>query len=610
MTTHPSAAGRLRPASAADFSRYAKNFAWLLRCPLQEAQKLLAQAYGFPDLHELQIELKRPGTPGPFDEPVRWPLFRRAFDPALVTHPVGVRARDLQWLEGSARENRLAQLMRDRVEEGWLDRRELGVFEAGFFCDPKTHRQLFANVKAGCLALESGSEEHQLDWLCNNWPVGFWPLLRELCGGLVEGDPDWRENPSSSQAFRLCQYRAPIVYDLMTSEFPLAPWVVSSERSGDGVSDSVKLCAGQAGLFEDDLGWSEEASMLFKARKLELSDEQWIQALEDMERFVHGQSAPLPDYLQRVESLELVLKCWRYASLRAWAQEFAERSPYDQLTVILDERDWPRQKPKPKALVKDFAGTLTMNLRLEISRSSVFESDGTPVTLWRYLAEFSRGQGKAESTPVGHVSGWLIVPWDNDLNFADDETLFEVMDAASAQLNDVWKVLKGQVVPAQGLHEVGELVEKDGFLHCLATAEVELMPAFRGQGLVPAMLEQISICLSDTPYNSVDAGWHIRSRIAAQQDVSVHDPYDEVVERSGLPLFGSPAIWVLPVEGEPQQDRVLRPHLRNSLQKLPARNATTVAERRKRKLMKHFLAMQSPEVGDIVCYDPHDYPGT
>ena len=59
---------RYRPASAEDFSRSAKALARTIRLSLQHSQELLALAYGYSHLHELQQALKTPGRPGPYDD--------------------------------------------------------------------------------------------------------------------------------------------------------------------------------------------------------------------------------------------------------------------------------------------------------------------------------------------------------------------------------------------------------------------------------------------------------------------------------------------------------------------------------------------------------------
>ena len=58
---------RFRPTSKKDFSRYARDLSWLIKEPLQKTQGMLARMYGYGSLHELQMNMAKPGEPGPFD---------------------------------------------------------------------------------------------------------------------------------------------------------------------------------------------------------------------------------------------------------------------------------------------------------------------------------------------------------------------------------------------------------------------------------------------------------------------------------------------------------------------------------------------------------------
>ena len=57
-----------RPTSWNDFSRYAKSLSSGINLALQKSQELLARAYGYSNLHELQQALKTSAPPGPFDD--------------------------------------------------------------------------------------------------------------------------------------------------------------------------------------------------------------------------------------------------------------------------------------------------------------------------------------------------------------------------------------------------------------------------------------------------------------------------------------------------------------------------------------------------------------
>lgn len=59
---------RFLPVDGLDFGRRAKALSKLLEQPLQDAQQILARAYGFAHLHELHQALKSDRLPGPFDD--------------------------------------------------------------------------------------------------------------------------------------------------------------------------------------------------------------------------------------------------------------------------------------------------------------------------------------------------------------------------------------------------------------------------------------------------------------------------------------------------------------------------------------------------------------
>jgi hypothetical protein len=76
-----------RPVSEEDFLRYSKALAFVIEEPIQVAQRILANVYGYDDVHELQMALKLPGVPGRFDSQfsyeeietrsgMEWPVYR------------------------------------------------------------------------------------------------------------------------------------------------------------------------------------------------------------------------------------------------------------------------------------------------------------------------------------------------------------------------------------------------------------------------------------------------------------------------------------------------------------------------------------------------------
>lgn len=62
--------GRFHPATEQQFYGYAKHLAWLIEIQEFEARKMLARIYCYRNIYELEQILKRPATPGPFDDAI------------------------------------------------------------------------------------------------------------------------------------------------------------------------------------------------------------------------------------------------------------------------------------------------------------------------------------------------------------------------------------------------------------------------------------------------------------------------------------------------------------------------------------------------------------
>jgi hypothetical protein len=141
-------AGKFRPVSLQDFTRYAKSLAWLIELPLQRSQELLAQIYGYADRHELQRVMAIPGEPGPFDS--EW--FSRDEDNDLGSN---------NGVDLAGRGNRtLALVARNAgIELKDLSGRQWKSREIGLFDHPYEHREKFRHVQTMFTILESDSGE-------------------------------------------------------------------------------------------------------------------------------------------------------------------------------------------------------------------------------------------------------------------------------------------------------------------------------------------------------------------------------------------------------------------------------------------------------------------
>lgn len=124
MSKSPLAALPFRPVSLDDFYRYAKSLSRLIDEPPQPSQQLLAKAYGYSDLHELQGILERQGDPGPFEWESR------------DTYPYAVDGLD-------ERRERLLRLVAEKKgvsSPKWLKHRYSKVVDLGLFDTPPRHR--------------------------------------------------------------------------------------------------------------------------------------------------------------------------------------------------------------------------------------------------------------------------------------------------------------------------------------------------------------------------------------------------------------------------------------------------------------------------------------
>lgn len=176
--TASNSSGRFLPATLLDFSRYAKNLAWLLDIKTQAAQELLSRMYGYEHLHELQQAIKAGGSPGPYwdqgsDELHGW-------EPAGLcvfgTVP-GERSRRhadvfLKWKRASGRSRE------------YLEGNERLIVELGLTDSPESHRGCVRRVKA---FLEGKLSVDERGFPCGIWAFLFDYSLEEVPA--VQGQP-------------------------------------------------------------------------------------------------------------------------------------------------------------------------------------------------------------------------------------------------------------------------------------------------------------------------------------------------------------------------------------------------------------------------------------
>ena len=225
------------------------------------------------------------------------------------------------------------------------------------------------------------------------------------------------------------------------------------------------------------------------------------------------------------------------------------------------------------------------------------------MALWDYQAcVYLLLPERAEATLLAVIEGHLIVLQKNG-HWVHSGTLFEAMDAHSAQLNDVWKVLTSSFlsqVKCNAFEEYIEgFVEESGEMPCFATCHIELAEPYRGHRLAGRLLAAVGDMFSDA----------LSFDIEAQEEPDDDDWVEWHAQRS----FGQLAAFVFPVAGtRPEDVPVAQPALRSSRNKrMGARRRDAAIELRKERLSAYFLSIE-PQLRGVrsVVYDPWDYPVT
>lgn len=459
--------------------------------------------------------------------------------------------------------------------------------------------------------MEGSPSQHQA-WLEMNWPVGYWALLRCLYGHPPTLPEDGLIEPTCIER---CKYRAPEIYTLMTSAVKTS-YVKKDFQFPE--ARRVALDADEIGLFDEDHEpLYEELRALLVEHRVQIPEEEWEEVDEGNQQFLENggvDKSLLHPLIRDLPGTCDLLKGYRLRQLRTMCEVQRDVESENQYVSLASRGPWPNQATEAELQgmnlmdLARFRGqemNAMIDFTLSLSRDDSYVTDDGHLSLWRYVARFRKiDMNHFSATKVGSVVGWFIVPFDRE-EAADPDDFFEAMDATSAQLNDVWKVLVGKYFPGLGIDSVNEFMSEYGELACLATAEFHLEPAFRGQGLVPSLLNEIDECLARPDCHSVDWDWKTRTQAATDLHFSDEDAEDEEIAH-----FTAPGVFIIPVTGEPPQDRTLNPYLRGSLGKVRKPKTQTEAELLKRKLIRHFEAMRDEVGADIVCYDPYDYPST
>ena len=501
-------AGRLVPASQLDFSRSAKNLAWLLEVPLHLAQALLAQAYGYADLHELQASWG-PGDPanrafGPFDAPRARPLFgldtRAELKPVTPNFLARLSPREQRIIVLSER------LMYGREDSsGRLRRRHFSVLDCAFFSAPSQHRKAFAEVKSGILAVE-GSPVERERYLERHWPPAFWSYLEISYLLRVDARAAMDELKDSSVYFdarhildiadlmqQTAAFHAPRIFLAMVGEDP-EPGDYddnSFEREYDywGVPDAPAIAAGGVGLFDIDDGasWSEALSEQLTGAENET-------LLEIVVAMTREELLEAPPPGTPAEVLVLARK-WRLRQLRFLCRRYAADACVARRFGRESEVFWPDSPGNTITEVSDLVWTVSREepslwVQAEFAEADLGFGAGATHRFWRFKALLTRTAPEEQADVVGYMVGWLIEP--ADAKYVSDESdLREAAESLGGLAEAGTRAFLQRFLPYQGYDSLLTFVNST-FRQAFAPTEIVLRPKYRGKGLGKLALEEFA----------------------------------------------------------------------------------------------------------------------
>jgi hypothetical protein len=477
---------QFRPADALDFSRRAKNLAKLMEAPLQAAQNILARAYGYADLHELQQVLKVEGPAGTYQDQLP--------TPADATTD----------LVANVRFYRNDRLMRCIVEaqEGlpvW-EQYERNIFacDLGLFSSPTAHRQAVKSLNA---FLSSGVG-HTLD----GFPFGFnGSLSGYYCLYSADVDETALKAMRASQGF---PFREQFVFE------PAEQLRILRRHRAAQIFVEMAERAPQMGVtgprIRDYLDWGG--------------------SFEPVALLQHGFAFEIESYLiagyEQSKTVELPENSEEVALLK-----HAVREPDD---AAVQACALTRDIPDFRALL----GQWRFSLRLDLARALIagdfehyFSDGGKPLVIhvgnaesrlfmllqknetyddfqqYSLTATLLERTGKTETwSPAGFLRGDYVIPYHDGSYCGPENMLSYFDDAGEADLYKVWGILCRTYLPRAGYESYKEWVnDSDGS----ALADVAYwVPVGCGESTVLSkMLEYLVRAFEEGMLDSWDQNW-------------------------------------------------------------------------------------------------------
>lgn len=582
-----------RPESAEHFKELAKNLAWLFALPLQATQECLSRIYGYENLHELQANLQKPGEPGPY--PWEW--------------------RRKQARTERCKETLLAYLAAhypdpDRFSDRIEMLNDMGVF------DPREASRDFFRVLKKRLGKDKGGSQH--------WPT---PALKEWLDGMFEIGGSYDVEPLKALKF--------YAGDVFSSQ-PADP--VSMLQSLRTYLEPMVFLrtAPMMGNRHPDLpsDWREELSYLdgYPCEYLGSNFESFAEELfqEELHQVL------LPKYLgdgiedfyaKAEEEVGNDREAWNARMLSAIpnGQQLAEQWKVDlhfALAKDLQQRQIPKEviahwMSTNDSPLSQWGDTLAVFIHFEADQVAGMDSEEMEdMSIWGYCASFWIGQGKSEEyAPVGVMRGRYIVPFKGQYHVSSYNFQY-VLDAHSAMLNDVWKVLQFEYFPSNGFSSVEEYFEeRESEETGIVVANIELLPKFRGHRITPNLVNLFTSAIAEHPGTAWTTDWQ-HPFVDDDFDYGLDDTFMESPYRHAQKLgyeLPAPGVFVFPVEGTPRNNEIISVAnlaLTTSPLKVRGQKKDPEIEARRKSLSNYFTSLEGETDAHIVVYNPWDYPTT
>lgn len=428
QAVQPVAHARFVPASKLDFTRYAKNLAWLLERPLQECQEILSRIYGYEHLHELQANLDRGLPPGPYWDEGAEEMGEGARD----ANPYDGRPVLPACFSGQRSFNAVGVLLKwkaNKGERGYLESHEDLITDLGLTDSPASHRDCVRRVK---LYIDG---THTIDQ--HGWPTAFWSYMHRY-------DPR-QFGPFSTAAIREAfgvvhcgTFPISTRDHYACSHLDLAVDVVQKLSEGvetDGGSNAFEFFSDSEEwpMFWDALSkhsnrhttWEEECiEWLFGAADGVDDDDPRIAFVRWPGPKTYKNSGIKTPYAAAVEEVRKWRNAWLVAAARAW------REDHPQIFVKSETRVDEERRFSSHDL-----GHLMMRAALKRNYS------GDSVTEHRLSATMAMKVKEQENVIIAAVKGWIFSPCAGN-TYTDGNELDYAISEMDSVIEDGWDLVK------------------------------------------------------------------------------------------------------------------------------------------------------------------------